>query len=128
MNHLAEFWYAYTMLIVSYLFASIMLAQPEIFKNVPDKVYYSLPSHIFQPKIMGWLMIIACTIKLVGRLTKRPKLKLFGLLVLNIIWAIIFVSLFYRYINGSQSATFLLSLTMVLVGFGQALRGDYGNK
>ncbi|MCK1200583.1 hypothetical protein MXZ33_07370 [Streptococcus uberis] len=113
------------MLIISYAFSLIMLTQPEIFKNVPDDVYYRIPSNIFQPEIMGWLMIISATIKLVGRLICKPKIKLFGLVCLNNCWAVTAVSLFYRYLNGSQSATFLLCFAMVLVGFGQAIRGDY---
>lgn len=114
------------MLIISYAFAYIMFTQPEIFRNVPDEVYYDIPSHIFQPKIMGWLMISFATIKIIGRIFRRPRIKLLGLIGLNICWSIIAVSLFYRYVNGSQSATFLLAFAMVAVGFGQAIRGDYG--
>lgn len=116
------------MLIISYAFAYIMLTQPEIFKNVPDDVYYQIPSHIFQPEIMGWLMIASATLKLIGRFVGQPRIKLLGLLSLNNCWAVIAVSLFYRYLNGSQSATFLLAVAMFLVGVGQAVRGDYGSK
>lgn len=105
-----------------------MLTQPYIFKNVPDEVYYRIPSHVFQPKIMGWIMIGSATVKLIGRIISKPKIKLYGLMALNICWAITAFSLFYRYLNGSQSATFLLSFAMVLIGFGQAIRGDYGQK
>lgn len=116
------------MVIISYAFAVIMLTQPEIFRNVPDDVFYDVPSHIFQPKIMGWLMIVSANVKIFGRIINKPKIKLVGLISLNNCWAVTTVSLFYRYLHGSQSATFLLCLAMVLIGIGQAIRGDYGKR
>ncbi|EKS21906.1 hypothetical protein HMPREF9318_00104 [Streptococcus urinalis FB127-CNA-2] len=128
MNYIVKDWYALTMIIISYAFAIIMLLQPFIFHKLSLERIHSLPSQLFDPVITGLCLIIFASVKLLGQILKNKSIRLLGLMALNIVWAITAVSLFYRFLHGSQSATFLLSFAMVLIGFGQALRGDYGQR
>ena len=121
-------WYAYVMLIISYAFSFISLLRPEIFRNIPPDIMDDVPSHMFDPHISAIMLITFSSIYLFGRLIKNGAIKLSCLIGLNILWLVTAVSLFWRFVHGVPSATFLLSIAMFLIGIGQALRGDYSHE
>lgn len=75
--------------------------------------------------LLAFLFVLFGGIKLVGIISSNQKFRQFGLVTLSAVWAFIMIGYGIRTFQGSSNYGTLLTLMIMLMAYGMALRGRF---